>query len=119
MRVTVLGVPSSTGAYCVGVERAPAALRDAGLLASLAASGCEVRDLGDLTTRIWSPDRVRPYVQNLDDQVEATLELGAAAAAVLAPGERLLVLGGSCAVAVGVCAAIGQRGDRPRPPRAR
>lgn len=46
MKVTVLGVPSSAGAYCVGVERAPAALRDAGLIEGLRDSGAEVLDAG-------------------------------------------------------------------------
>lgn len=114
MKVTVLGVPSSVGAYCVGVERAPAALRDAGLVPALTAAGNEVHDVGDLTTRRWTPDRENRYAQNLHAEVEATVELSEAAAPHLAAGERLLVLGGSCTVAVGVCAALARVGQRPR-----
>ncbi|SMH37179.1 arginase [Rathayibacter oskolensis] len=114
MKVTVLGVPSSTGAYCVGVERAPAALRDAGLVESLLSAGVDVVDAGDLTTRLWSPDRDSPFAQNLGDEAESMLELSVSAAELLAEGDRLLVLGGSCLVAVGLCAAMRRRGERPR-----
>jgi arginase len=114
MKVTVLGVPSSAGAYCVGVERAPAAMRDAGLVEALQSAGAEVVDAGDLTTRVWRPDRESPFVQNLGDEIESMSELAAAASALLAGGERLLVLGGSCMVAVGLCAAMKQRGERAR-----
>ncbi|WP_350348203.1 arginase family protein [Agromyces sp. G08B096] len=114
MKITVLGVPSSSGAYCVGVERAPGVLRDAGLVTALAAGGDDVVDAGDLTTRLWSPDRERPFVQNLDEEVEALDELAGAAAPLLADGDRLLVLGGSCTAALGLCAAVARSGRRPR-----
>jgi arginase len=113
MKVTVLGVPSSAGAYCVGVERAPTALRGAGLIESLRAAGADVVDAGDLTVRWWKPDRDSPFAQNLSDEAESMRELSASAADLLAKGERLLVLGGSCMVAVGLCAAMKRRGERP------
>lgn len=113
MKVNVLGVPSSAGAYCVGVERAPAALREAGLIAALAAGGNEVFDAGDLTSRRWVPDRQRRYVQNLHDEVEALNELAEAASGLLAESERLLVLGGSCTVALGLLAGMARAGRRP------
>ena len=114
MRVSVLGVPDSAGAYCVGVEDAPSALRDAGLIEALTTGGCEVHDAGDLTTRRWRPDKARRLVQNLDAEVEAMQELREAASGLLADGARLLVLGGSCLVAFGVCAAMSRLGRRPR-----
>ncbi|GAA5152128.1 arginase family protein [Nocardioides marinquilinus] len=113
-RVSVLGVPDSAGAYCVGVERAPAALRAAGLVARLEAAGVEVHDAGDLTERRWRPDRVRPRVQNLDDEVAAVRETADAVADRLGPDARVLVLGGSCVVALGLCGAFVRRGERPR-----
>lgn len=114
MKVTVLGVPSSAGAYCVGVEQAPGALRDAGLVTALREAGAEAVDAGDLTTRTWRPDRDTPLAQNLGDEVEAVAELAAAATGLLVEGERVLVLGGSCVVAVGLCAAMAKSGERPR-----
>jgi len=114
VRVSVLGVPDSAGAYCVGVEQAPAALRSVGLIEALAAAGADVHDAGDLTMQHWKPDRVRPFVQNLRDETEALQELAAKASTLLDEGSRLLVLGGSCMVAVGLCAAIARRDERPR-----
>ncbi|WP_311199294.1 arginase family protein [Gordonia sp. p3-SID1431] len=113
MRTTVLGVPSSAGAYCVGVERAPGALRAAGLVEQLRASGTDVVDAGDLTTRLWFPDRERPFAQNLGEEADALVELSTAAASLLAAEQRLLVLGGSCTVAVGLCDAMARAGERP------
>jgi arginase len=113
VKINVLGVPNSAGAYCVGVERAPAALREAGLLDALAAGGNDVVDAGDLTMRRWAPDRTQPFAQNLPDEVAALLELSGAATKLLAQGERLLVLGGSCTVMLGVCTGMAQRVASP------
>jgi arginase len=114
MRVTVLGVPSSAGAYCVGVEQAPTALREAGLIEALRSEGSEVVDAGDLTTRLWSPDRESPYAQNLSEEAAAMVEMSHAAAELFSAGGRLLALGGSCTVAFGMCAAMAQRKQTPR-----
>ncbi|GAA4178103.1 arginase family protein [Gryllotalpicola koreensis] len=114
MKVTVLGVPDSAGAYCVGVEDAPAALREAGLLDALAGAGHDVRDAGDLMMRRWKPDRAHPRAQNLPDEVDAARELADAASVLLEDGARLLVLGGSCLVALGVSAAVARHSGRPR-----
>jgi arginase len=113
VRVTVIGVPDSAGAYGVGVERAPAALREAGLLETLRRSGHEIVDAGDLTERTWSPDRAHPFLQNADEEIDAIRELADAAAPGLAAG-RILVLGGSCVAALGVCAALVEQEDRAR-----
>lgn len=112
--INVLGYPSSAGAYCVGVEQAPAALREAGLVGALEAAGHRVRDAGDLAVRRWRPDHQRPYAQNLDDEADGLRELADAAHALMAPGERLLVVGGSCTVALGLCAAAARTGADPQ-----
>ena len=111
--INVLGYPSSAGAYCVGVEHAPAALRDAGLIGALRAAGHQVDDLGDLAVHLWKPDRKRPLAQNLDEEVGALSALADAAAPLVAPDARLLVLGGSCTVALGLCAAVAGAGIEP------
>jgi arginase family enzyme len=43
----VIGAPSSAGAHTPGVERAPGALREAGLM-DLMKRGSDVADLGDV-----------------------------------------------------------------------
>lgn len=111
--INVLGYPSSAAAYCVGVERAPTALREAGLVAALQAAGHQVEDRGDLPVHLWKPDRERPRVQNLDEEIEALRALADAAAPLVATDSRLLVLGGSCTVALGLCAAVADAGIEP------
>ncbi len=108
--LNVLGYPSSAGAYCVGVEQAPEAVRGAGLVSAVEAAGHRARDAGDLPVHRWRPDRDRPLVQNLDEEVDALRELAERASALMVPGERLLVIGGSCTVALGLCAAAVQAG---------
>lgn len=111
--INVLGYPSSAGAYCVGVEHSPAALRDAGLVAALQSAGHEVTDLGDLPVHLWRPDQERPLAQNLDEEVEALRVLVDAAAPLVTTDDRLLVLGGSCTVALGLCGAVASAGIEP------
>lgn len=111
--INILGYPSSAGAYCVGVEHGPAALRDAGLIGALRAAGHQVDDLGDLAVHVWKPDRERPLAQNLDEEVGALSALAEAAAPLVATDARLLVLGGSCTVALGMCAAVAGAGIEP------
>ncbi|NPD03335.1 arginase [Nocardioides sp. zg-1308] len=111
--IHILGYPSSAGAYCVGVEHAPAALRDAGLVVALEAAGHQVDDLGDLPVHLWKPDQRRPLAQNLDEEVGALRALADAAAPLVTTGHRVLVLGGSCTVALGLCAAVQDAGIEP------
>ena len=47
MRLAILGVPTSIGARNRGTEKAPGALRGAGLLDRLLARGHDTLDLGD------------------------------------------------------------------------
>jgi arginase len=100
--LTVLGVPTSAGAFTPGQEAAPAALREAGLLTALAERGVEVRDLGDSEVWRWRPDRERPRAQNLEAVAAVARET---AARVEAAGDGpLLVLGGDCSIELGVLA---------------
>jgi arginase len=104
-KLTVIGVPSGTGACGVGQEGAPAALRAAGLIDSLASSGFQVDDLGDSPVVPWRPDRARPRAQNLEAVVEVVRETASRVEDALRDGDRsLLVLGGDCTVGIGTIA---------------
>jgi arginase len=105
-RVAVVGVPSSAGAYAVGQEEAPAALRAAGLLDALAVSGVVVDDLGDSPVVRWRPDRANPRAQNADTVVAVAAETRDRVADVVRGGAFALVLGGDCTVGVGTLAGI-------------
>ncbi len=103
--LAVLGAPSGAGACGVGQEKAPAALRSAGLLEMLSRAGFEVSDLGDSTVVPWRPDRARPRAQNLEavTQVVRTTASRVADAAP-SPDRKALVLGGDCTVGIGTIA---------------
>jgi arginase len=99
--LTVLGVPTSAGAFTPGQEHAPAALREAGLLTELAGRGVDVRDLGDSPVWRWRPDRERPRAQNLGAVADIARETAARVQAAAGDGP-LLVLGGDCSIELGV-----------------
>jgi arginase len=109
--LVILGVPSSAGAFAAGQERAPAALRAAGLVEGLAA-GCDVVDLGDLPEFGWRPDRAQPRPQHAARVAEAAGRVRDEVAGRLAAGSRVLVLGGDCSVGVGTVAGSRLAGGR-------
>ena len=99
--LSLIGVPSSAGAYAPGQEKAPGALRDAGLLELLRERGVAVDDRGDSDPQRWRPDRARPYAQNVATVAETVRET---ASRVRAAGHPALVLGGDCTVGLGAVA---------------
>ena len=101
-----MGVPSSAASYAAGQDLAPAALRSAGLLEQLIASGLEVHDDGDLPHQAWSPDRDHPLAQNAGQATTSVQQLADRLGPLLARGDIALVLGGNCTIALGVVAAL-------------
>ena len=99
--VSVVGVPSSAGAYAPGQEEAPTALRTAGLLELLGSDAGGVRDAGDLPGFRWRPDRTDRAAQNLAEVAATVARVRDALAPVLRSGAFALVLGGDCTVGVG------------------
>jgi arginase len=103
-RVGVIGAPSSAGAYAPGQEKAPGALREAGLLEQLTAVGLEVVDHGDSVVWRWRPDPDHRRAQNLAAVVRSASQTADRVRAARADGERVLVLGGDCTVGLGTIA---------------
>jgi arginase len=101
--VALVGVPTSAGAFAPGQELAPAALREAGLVAALEAAGVAVEDRGDRGVWRWRADREERRAQNLGKVVEIARET----AGRIEPedGAVTLVLGGDCTVGIGTVAA--------------
>ncbi|HKR98305.1 MAG TPA: arginase family protein, partial [Candidatus Dormibacteraeota bacterium] len=97
-----IGTPSSAGAYAPGQEKAPAALRAAGLVSLLG----DVEDRGDSELWRWRPDPSEPYAQNLDAVVAAARSTADRVRIAAAEGRRVLVLGGDCTVGVGTLAGL-------------
>lgn len=104
----VVGVPSSAAAHSRGIERAPAALRAAGLLEALRGAGVDVQDDGDLPEAAWRAHLTPGEPNDLDRVADGVLEVRRRTAAVLARGRTPLVLGGECTVAIGVVAAAAE-----------
>lgn len=104
--IAIIGAPSSAGAYAPGQERAPAALRAAGLPARLHAVGREVIDHGDSPLFRWRPDRANPYAQNLPAVRDAIIATTERVRAADAAGRLPLVLGGDCTVGIGTVAGM-------------
>jgi arginase len=103
-RLSVIGVPSSAGAFAPGQERAPRALREAGLVERLRSVCSDVQDLGDSPVVRWRPDRAYPRAQNLSSVVEQVRSTSLRVAAALGAGRTALVLGGDCTTGVGTLA---------------
>jgi len=110
-RVSILGVPSSLGAYAQGQEGAPRALREAGLVERLQASGLEVEDRGDSEVMKWRPDRDYPYAQNLFGVVRVVDETARRVTKTVKAGEFALVLGGDCTVGIGMVKGVASLGS--------
>jgi arginase len=111
-RLAVVGAPSSAGAYAPGQERAPAALRAAGLLEALVNAGWnEVDDTGDVEGFRWAPDAEDPEAANVAVAAAVAGRVAAEVRRVLDDGaRRALVLGGDCTVGVGAVAGVQSRG---------
>lgn len=102
--VSLIGVPTSAGAFAPGQEQAPATLRAAGLVAALENAGVEVADRGDSEPWRWRPDREEPRAQNLGRVVSIVRETADRVAEAAAESEVTLVLGGDCTVGIGTVA---------------
>jgi arginase len=103
-RLDVIGAPSSAGAYAPGQERAPEALRAAGLLAYLAERGIAVVDRGDVPGFRWRVDRANPRAMNVEVVAGVARDVADQVAEGLEEGAAILVLGGDCTVELGTVA---------------
>ena len=64
-KIALLGSATSAAALRAGHERAPAALRAAGLIDRLKAVGFDVIDLGDTATQVFQQDDEHPRARNV------------------------------------------------------
>jgi arginase len=103
-RLSIIGAPSSAGAYAPGQEKAPAALRAAGLPQFLAARGITVDDRGDVSAFRWRADRVNPRAMNVNAASTVAQATAEQVASALAADAAVLVMGGDCTVELGTVA---------------
>ena len=103
-KIALIGACSSAAAFLAGTEKAPAALRAAGLTEKLRAAGFEVTDLGDCPTRMFADDEEHRRARNLPAIVAGLNDLKLHAEMAIKSGALVLVLGGDCAQVIGLLA---------------
>jgi len=101
-KIALIGAPSSAAAFTLGTEKAPAALRAAGLVEKLQAAGFEVTDYGDCAPRLFADDEEHRRARNLREIVAGLNDLKTRAEVAVKSGALVLVLGGECVQSIGL-----------------
>jgi arginase len=101
-KIALIGAPSSAAAFLPGSEKAPAALRAAGLIERLQSVGYEVTDLGDCPARLFADDDEHKRARNLPAIVASLNDLKPRAEVAVKSGALVLVLGGDCTQVIGL-----------------
>jgi arginase len=101
-KIALIGAPSSAAAFLAGTEKAPAALRAAGLVDRLQSAGYEVIDHGDCAPRLFADDDEHRRARNLPAIVAGLNDLKLRTELAVKSGALVLVLGGDCAQVIGL-----------------
>jgi arginase len=104
--ISVVGAPTSAGAYAPGQEKAPEAFRRHGLIAALEGAGLRVDDRGDAPLCRWRPDLQRPKAMNVGHVEQTARAVADLVEQGLDRSAKLLVLGGDCTVELGTVAGV-------------
>ena len=105
-KIALIGAPSSAAAFLAGSEKAPAALRAAGLVERLQSAGYEVIDYGDCAPRLFADDDEHRRARNLQEIVAGLNDLKVRAELAVKSGALVLVLGGDCAQVIGLLTGV-------------
>lgn len=101
-RIGVVGVPFHRGQETVGVEEAPRALREAGLIKELIKLGHNVKDFGDVAyTSDGRRHDVPDIIKWLPDLASCAKNLSTAVQEVLSDQRKVLTIGGDHSIALG------------------
>ena len=101
-KIALIGAPSSAAGFAPGMEKAPGALRAAGLVERLQTAGFEVVDYGDCAPRLFADDEEHRRARNLKEIVAGLNDLKTRAEVAVKSGALVLVLGGDCAQVIGL-----------------
>jgi len=105
-KIALLGAPTSAAALSRGHERAPAALRAAGLVERLRSVGYEVIDHGDDPVQLSEADSDSPRARNLPRIVKSLEALRPRVEAAVKSGALPIILTGDCTSAVATVAGV-------------
>jgi arginase len=101
-KVALIGAPSSAAAFLPGSEKAPAALRAAGIVEKLHSIGYEVTDYGDCPAHLFADDDEHKRARNIPEIVASLNDLKPRAELAIKSGALVIVLGGDCTQIVGL-----------------
>jgi arginase len=101
-KIALIGACSSAAAFLPGSEKAPQALRAAGLIEKIKNIGYEVVDLGDCPARLFADDEEHRRARNLPAIVAGLNDLKVHAEVAIKSGALVLVLSGDCAQVIGL-----------------
>jgi arginase len=102
-KIVLLGSATSAAALRGGHERAPAALRAAGLADRLKAAGFDVADHGDTATQVFQPDDEHPRARNVPAILKSLNDLRPRVEVAVKSGALPLIVSGDC---ISVLAAV-------------
>ena len=95
-KIVLLGSATSAAALRAGHERAPAALRAAGLADRLKTVGFDVADLGDTATYVFQADDEHPRARNVSAVLKSLNDLRPRIEIAVKSGALPLILCGDC-----------------------
>ncbi|MGB8590977.1 MAG: arginase family protein [Candidatus Acidiferrales bacterium] len=105
-KIALLGAPTSAAAMSPGHERAPAALRAAGLVDRLRSVGFDVVDHGDDPVQLSQADPESPRARNLPRIVKSLEDLRPRVEAAVKSGALPIILTGDCTIALATVAGV-------------
>lgn len=95
-KIVLLGSASSAAALRAGHERAPSALRAAGLADRLKTAGFDVADHGDTASYVFQPDDEHPRARNVSAVLKSLNDLRPRVEVAVRSGALPLILCGDC-----------------------
>ncbi len=103
-KIALLGAATSAAGLRAGQERAPAALRAAGLADRLKSTGFDVVDHGDTATQVFQPDDEHPRARNVPAILKSLNDLRPRVEVAVKTGALPLILCGDCISVLGTVA---------------
>lgn len=103
-KIVLLGAPTSAAAMSPGHERAPEALRAAGLADRLRSLGYDVADMGDDVPQLYKPDDESPRARNLPGVIRSIEALKPRMELAVKSMAFPLILSGDCSIALATVA---------------